>query len=147
MKTPLNNPTGRILVVILLLITVLQAGAADQEAAAATVPVGSSDVLSVLGGLLSVIAAIFLVGYLYSRMKGPRIGGDSVINIVASQGLGPKERIVLVEIADTQLLVGMTATQVQTLHVFDEPVVRATESTNDISFSARLKHALGGGRK
>ena len=80
-------------------------------------------------------------------MKGPRIGGNNVINIIASQALGPKERIVLVEIANTQLVIGMTTSHVQTLHVFDEPVVKAAEAVSGSNFADRLKLALRGDRK
>lgn len=136
-----------ILLAILSLPMAPRAGATGQDAVSGPIAVGSAEVLSVAGGLFSVIAAILLVSFMYSRMKGPRIGGNNVINIIASQALGPKERIVLVEIADTQLVIGMTTSQVQTLHVFDEPVVKATEPTTNFNFAERLKLALRSDRK
>ena len=36
-------------------------------------------------------------------------GANDVINVVATRALGPKERLMVVEVADQQLLVGMTA--------------------------------------
>jgi len=136
-----------ILVALLSFLLMSRAGATGQEAIAGAVPVGPAEVLSVAGSLIAVIAAILLVGFLYSRMKGPRIGGNNVINIIGSQALGPKERIVLIEIADVQLVLGMTTSQVQTLHVFDKPVIKTAETAAESGFAERLKNALRGDRK
>lgn len=123
------------------------ASAASHDKIAGPVNVGSAEILSVTGGLISVIAAILLAGYLYSRMKGPRLGGNNVINIIASQALGPKEKIVLVEIADTQFAIGMTTSSVQTLHVFDKPVIKPQEISNQMGFADRLKDVMRSVRK
>ncbi len=116
--------------------------AASQDNVSESLAVGSAEILSVTGGLFSVVAAILLAAYVYSRMQGPKLGGNSIINIVASQPLGPKERIVLVEIADTQFAIGMTASNVQTLHVFDKPVISSREVADQPGFSDKLKEAL-----
>ena len=132
---------------LLPLIIAPRVDASNQDADSAPLIAGSADVLSVAGSLVLVIALIFLASFLYSRLKTSHIGGRDVINIVASRAIGPRERIVLVEIANTQLVVGLTTSHVQTLHVFDEPVVKAAEPTNNISFADRLKLALRGDRK
>jgi flagellar protein FliO/FliZ len=147
MKSYLNVACRCPSVALSLLFLAPLASATDQDAIAGPMPVGSAEVLSVLGGLFSVIAAIFVVSFLYGRLKGPRIGGNNVINIVASQALGPKERIALIEIANTQLVVGITTTNVQTLHVFNEPVVKAAETNASSGFAERFKQALRGERK
>lgn len=142
-----DNVCRRILTALFSIIPASQATATSQDVVAGQVPVGAAEVLSVSGGLVLVIAAILLVSFLYSRLKGPRIGGNSVINIIASQALGSKEQVVLIQIADTQLVLGITTTNVQTLHVFDEPVITAPETTGTSIFADRLKLALSGGRK
>lgn len=108
-------------------------------------PIGSGDILSVGVSLVVVVAAIMLCGWLYSRSQGLRIRGGGIISILATQPLGPKERILLIEVADKQLIVGMTSTQVSTLHVFDEPVVRQEPGAEErANFSDRLKNILRG---
>ena len=47
------------------------------------------------------------------------------MKIVSSMPLGTRERLLLVDVGGKQLLLGVTATQINTLHVFDEPVVPA----------------------
>jgi flagellar protein FliO/FliZ len=147
MNSFFHNTCRCILVALLPLVLASHAAATNQDGMTGPVAVGSTEVLSVVGGLISVIAAILLVSFLYSRMKAPRLGGDAVIKIIASQALGAKERIVLVEIANTQLVIGTTTSQVQTLHVFDEPVVNAREERSGFNFAERLKLILRGDHK
>ena len=147
MNTYSRKTRRRKLLGLLPLTVAINVGATSQDMVAGPASVGSAEVLSVAGGLFLVIAAILTAGFLYSRMKGPRIGGNNVINIIASQALGPKERIVLIEIANTQLVIGLTTSQVQTLHVFDEPVIKAAEAVSGSSFAERLKLVLRGDRK
>lgn len=105
-------------------------------------PLGAPQVFNLGGGLLVVIIAIIGLGVLYARSQGLRTASNGVINIIATQAIGPKERIAIVEVSDKQLLIGMTTTSVQTLHVFEEPVVAAPEPR--ASFSERLKKAMRG---
>ena len=124
--------------------------AAGQDAASVSLqpPVGSGDILSVGASLLLVVAAIVLCGWLYSRGQGLRIRGGGIINIIATQPLGPKERILLIEVADKQLVVGVTSTQVSTLHVFDQSVLRREGHPDQrVNFAERLKAILKGDAK
>lgn len=108
---------------------------------APSLPIGSSELVNVGGGLIVVVLAIIVLGVIYAKTQGLRTGTGGVINIVATQAIGPKERIAIVEVADKQLLIGMTTTNVQTLHVFDEPVAITAEQRT--SFSDRLKTLMG----
>ncbi len=118
-------------------------------AVAATVPraapVGAGDVLNMGTGLILVIGAILVTGWLYSRTRKMRGASGDLIRIVASQPLGTRERVLLLQVADKQLLVGMTSSQVQTLHVFDEPVAIAEVPAN--GFAERLRAAVKGQQK
>ncbi|MEM6511620.1 MAG: flagellar biosynthetic protein FliO [Pseudomonadota bacterium] len=105
--------------------------------------VGGSEIVSMIVSMLIVVGAILALGWLYSRSRLAVSGARDVINVVASRALGTKERLILVEVADKQLLVGMTSSQIQTLHVFDEPVVKATDADPDTgSFGDRLRDSL-----
>ena len=104
--------------------------------------VDGTELLSLAASLIVVVGVIVVLGWLYSRSKLLGGGNSDVINVVASRALGSKERLMLVEIAGKQLLLGMTASQVQTLHVFDRPVVEANEVTAVAGFAGRLRTAL-----
>ena len=117
-------------------------GLAAEDRPEGITPLGAPEIFNLGGGLLFVIIAIVGLGVLYARTQGLRTGSNGVINIIATQAIGPKERIAIVEVSDKQLLIGMTTTSVQTLHVFDEPVVQAPEVR--VSFAQRLRNAMRG---
>lgn len=100
------------------------------------------DILNLGVSMLIVVAVIFVLGWLYSRSRFIGGGNADLINVIASRALGPKERLIVVEVADQQLLVGMTASAVQTLHVFDKPVSVAAAAANPAGFASRLRTAL-----
>ena len=102
------------------------------------------DILSLGLSMIIVVAAVIGLGWLYSRLRFNGGGAGDVIKIVASRALGPKERLMVVEVADQTLLVGMTATQVQTLHTFDKPVVAEQAGEEVAGFADRLRTALRG---
>jgi flagellar protein FliO/FliZ len=110
-----------------------------------TSPISVTSMLSLVTSLIFVIGAILFVGWLYSRMRGVNLGASKVINVLAAQPLGPKEKIVVVQIGSKQIAIGMTPSSLQTLHVFDEPVVQQREGATGASFSERLKSVLGRG--
>jgi len=125
----------------LLISLLLVSATADAEAV--TGIVGGSEVLSMVMSLVIIVAAILALAWLFSRSKLAATGGRDSIQIVASRALGTKERLLLVEVGDQQLLVGMTPTQVNTLHVFDGRVVEVEPQTMaGNGFAARLRTTL-----
>lgn len=118
---------------------------ADDDAPSRVPPTPIVDASEIAGlgiSLIVVIAAILIVGWMYSRLRvGGGSGGD-IINVVATRPLGPKERLMVIEIADQQLLVGMTASQLQTLHIFDEPVATRPTLADQSGFAGRLRSAI-----
>jgi flagellar protein FliO/FliZ len=55
--------------------------------------------------------------------------------------MGVKEKILLVEVGDKQILLGMTPQNINTLAIFDEPIIDATFK-KESAFSSKLKHIL-----
>lgn len=109
--------------------------------------IDGSEILSMGLSMIIVIAAVIALGWLYSRFRfNGRVGGD-VINVIASRGLGPKERLLLIQVGEQQLLVGMTASHVQTLHTFDKPCATEQSFDESIGFVARLRTAVQGAVK
>ncbi len=110
------------------------AAALSLHGAGALAAPGSEQVLAsdrlaeVLLGLLAVLAAIVAAAWVGRRVLRLQPGIDSRLRLVGGLSLGPRERIVLVQAGDTQLLVGVAPGRVQTLHVLDEPLAPAPAS-------------------
>lgn len=86
------------------------------------------------GGTLEVTLALLLVvGFIaflaWGAKRLRRIGGAGAgqrIRVLDDRVVGPKERCVLVRVGDTDILIGVAANAVNTLHVF--PVGSNTEA-------------------
>lgn len=118
------------------------------EAVAAT-PVPTTDgmisqIVQLVLGLGFVVGLIFGLAWLLRRMQnqaGPR--GNQAIQLLASQSLGARERLLLVQVGEEQVLLGLTAGRITPLHVLKEPVVMPATSATTPDFAKRLQELLG----
>jgi len=78
--------------------------------------VSSGSILQVIFSLLLVLAAVVLVAWILKRINLPQQGAGSLLKVISGVAVGQRERIVLVEINDTWLVVGVAPGQVRTLH-------------------------------
>lgn len=77
-----------------------------------------------LASLLLVLAVIVLLAWLIKRMKLPGLqGGDSAIRILRQLPVGQRERIVLLQVGEEQMLVGVTQHNISLLGKLDNPIV------------------------
>lgn len=124
---------------------------AAEPAAQAAMPMAGSGItgqlLQLLLGLLLVVGLIFLLAWLMRRVQqlGPR--GGQVIKVVASQALGPRDRLVLVQVGGEQLLLGLTPGRIAPLHVLKEPVHLPDGEPASTEFAQRLMELLGKDQK
>lgn len=74
---------------------------------------------SVLQVVLSLsLVVLLLIGGLYmlKRLSGPRGAAAGLLRVVSSTAIGTRERVVLVEIGDTWLVLGVAPGSVTSLH-------------------------------
>lgn len=78
--------------------------------------------LQVAGSFFLVIAV--LLGVLFFLKRSNTVTSQSVggLHVVSSISLGQRERAILLQVGDEQLLVGVTAQSIQPLHVLSKPV-------------------------
>ena len=85
-------------------------------------PTSAGSLLQVTFSLALVLAAVFVAAWLVRKFKGFGRFGGGAIRIVADTALGPKERAVVIQVGEQQLLLGVTQQQVNLLHVLPTPV-------------------------
>ncbi len=113
--------------------------------ATGTAPDPARQLVQVLGGLGLVLALVLALAWLVKRFNGARLAGGRGLRLVGGLAVGSRERILLVEVGDTQLVVGVAPGRVQTLHVLDQPLPNpAQETENEPGFAARLAAAIQG---
>lgn len=103
----------------------------------------ASQLASLVGGLALILVLIYGLSWFVKRFSQGGFLHNPTIKIVSAMPLGTRERLMLVDVGGKQLLLGVTATQINTLHVFDEPVVQA-EKTQPVAsdFSQKLMAIL-----
>ncbi len=94
-------------------------------------------------GLLLVVGLIFLLAWLLRRVQRMAPRGGQVIKLVATQALGPRDRLVLVQVGGEQILLGLSAGRITPLHVLKEPVHLADAQAASPEFAQRLMELLG----
>ena len=106
-----------------LIPALLLAPAASWAAETTAVPSGAGAIMQTFIGLAAVLAMIFALAWLSRRLSGGSLGNTKFMKILAVQPLGAREKIILVDVAGTQMMLGVTPGRIATLHVFDEPVM------------------------
>lgn len=132
-------------ILFLALIAPALAAAADPVALPATDLAGNLG--KMLFGLVVVIALLVACLWLIKRLSAPHSGAGAV-KVLGATAVGPRERVVLIEVGPTVLVLGVAPGTVRTLHVMDAsdfpaaatPAGGATPGTND--FSGWLRKSL-----
>ncbi|AZE85043.1 Flagellar biosynthesis protein FliO [Pseudomonas orientalis] len=128
----------------------LSALAAEPVAQAAAAPVVGSvggQLTQLLLGLLLVIGLIFVLAWLMRRVQRIGPGNAQVIELVGSRALGPRDRLVLVQVGEEQILLGITPGRITPLHVLKTPVDAAKTEAATPEFAQRLMELLGKDQK
>ncbi|MFC7300876.1 flagellar biosynthetic protein FliO [Cognatiluteimonas weifangensis] len=92
--------------------------------------------------LLFVLALIFALAWLARRMPGVAGGSHRALRVVASLSLGPRERVVVVEVGGTQMLLGVGVGGTRALHTLATPLPEA-EAPRAPAFAQLLARHLG----
>jgi len=95
-------------------------------------------------GLLIVLAAMMTFFWFMRRFSPGQSGAQGVVKVVGGVMLGTREKLVVVEVGDTWLLLGVGGGQVNTLHTLARPEgMHAPELRDPLSgFSDKLKEVL-----
>ena len=98
--------------------------------------------LQVVGSFVLVICVLLAVLLLLKRFNGAGSSRSGQMRVIASLGLGQRERAVLIEVGNEQFLVGVAPGSVNMLHALPDPVRPASESAKP-SFIDVWKVATG----
>ena len=99
--------------------------------------------ISLISSFLKMIFALaivlgLLIGVMYfvkifMQQTGPASDNQALINVISSKYLGPKNRIILVEVLDQLLVVGISNQQMTTLAAIDDPQAIAKIKTSMVN--------------
>lgn len=118
-----------------------------------SVPKPGDYFLEILVSLFLVLAIIFLAAWLlrrYGRFPGV---ADGNLKVLGALSVGQREKILLLQVGDEQLLVGVTSSRISTLHQLTNPIeIKDPQSLKDslngmghkMSFAQNLQNAIKG---
>ncbi len=130
---------------LLALFAFMTVPAVAQEAVPAVSPSSlftGDYLLQVIGSFVVVILLLVGVLVLLRRFNGVSSQMSGNMRVISSVGVGQRERVVLLQVGEEQILVGVGPGNVRKIHAFDEPVVEPSASTTP-SFSDVWKVAMG----
>ncbi|HEX4857036.1 MAG TPA: flagellar biosynthetic protein FliO [Limnobacter sp.] len=98
-------------------------------------------------GLLFVLVLLFALMWLLKRMgitNNHRRGG--FYKVLATSALGPREKIILVEIGDTWLVLGLTSNSINTLHSMPAGSIELDQASNPAASFAKMLERVKTGK-
>lgn len=102
-----------------LALFIAMACAAPVQAAQAAdhaAPYSTGGLLQMLVGLGLVLGLVMAMGWVMKRLAGRGLAGGSTLRVVAAAAIGQRERVAVIEIGDTWLVVGVAPGCVSALH-------------------------------
>jgi flagellar protein FliO/FliZ len=94
--------------------------------------------------LLLVLIIIFVAAWLLRRFGHFPAVAEGNLRVLGSLSVGQRERILLLQVGEEQLLVGVTTSRITTLHTLSEPIDLAQTQPGRVkgSFAKRLQEAI-----
>jgi len=93
-------------------------------------------------GLLIVLLVIAVAAWAFKRFGNVHVGAQGRMKIIGGISLGTRERAVLLQVGEEQLVIAVSPGRIQTLHVLEKPVPVEAKLENTTSFSSRLQSAI-----
>ena len=113
------------------------------HASEASVPgISGGSFLQAMLALLLIIGILLATAWMARKVGGGKGFGQGGMAVIGGVALGPRERIVLVEVGDVWLVVGVVPGQIRTLHQMPKgtlPLAGAAGVPVDASFANWLK--------
>jgi flagellar protein FliO/FliZ len=79
-------------------------------------------IMNVFGSLIIVLGLLFGLAWLYKKLA-IKLPGSSHVKIISSVMLGPRERLLVIEVQGKQRVLGVTANQINMLFELEQPLV------------------------
>lgn len=106
-------------------------------------PMAAGSLAQMILGLAAVLALILGLAWVMRRMGGIPGTAAGSLRILGGLSMGTRERVVLIQVGETQLLIGVAPGRVQTLHVLEQPVQFSEHNPpGKGNFAASLNAAL-----
>jgi len=142
-SSPLPHPVARFAARLPHTPFVCAATLLAQPALAETAPppgLPSGALLQAFLGLLLVLALIAAIAFFVRRLPKSRAFAQGAMKIVGGIAVGPRERVVLLEVGDSWVLIGIAPGQMRTLHTLPKGEIGTLTDASQPPFAQWLRH-------
>lgn len=126
---------------LFLLLVSLPLSLQAAESNAPGIPAGTY--LQATLALLLIIGLLLGATWAARKVSGGKMFGQGNMRVISGIAVGPKERIILVEVEDNWLVIGIVPGQIRTLHTLPKSVNSTPPSDTEAPFSDWLNTIRG----
>ncbi len=109
---------------------------------AAIDPFSAESLFRMFGGLLLVLILVVALIWGLKKLQHFPAGSSDSIQLVGTLPLGQREKVVVVQLRDEQLVLGVCAGRIDFLHALKNPIPKDRYLNATDSFSEKLKYVL-----
>lgn len=106
----------------------------------ATSGVSSGSYLQATLALILIVTILVGIAWFARKASGGKGFGQGGMKMLGGIMLGPRERIALIEVGDTWLVIGIVPGQIRTLHTLPKGSLPGIEANPDMPFAQWLKN-------
>ena len=107
------------------------------------IAISNDSVMKLFFILVGVLVLIAASAYFLKRFTNISENTSGPIQVIAQAPMGVKERIILLQVGDEQLLVGQSLAGLQTLHVLEKPLQdKKNTAAVTLDFASALKSVM-----
>lgn len=114
---------------------------AEEEKTSLMEPLSIGSMLQVFAGLAAVLLLFGGLVFVLKRMGSFRQNQGGRMHVVDGVSVSARDRILLIQVGDKQVLVGVSPGGISPMTVFDEPVISLQEA-NENGFAGQLQKQL-----
>ncbi|RME34585.1 MAG: flagellar biosynthetic protein FliO [Gammaproteobacteria bacterium] len=119
---------------------------AGEGAPGAPDPISGGTLLQLLASLVAVLLVFVALAWLLRRFSSGQPAGGGRLKVIEGLPLGPRDRLLLVQVGEKQLLLGQSPGRLVALHVLEEPLPASAPGTGfREGFRQVLQRRLGEG--
>lgn len=108
-------------------------------------PISPSYLFKLTLGLVAVVAIIFFFAWLAKRLNLTQQSQSGILRIVAGLPVGTRDRIVLLQVGEEQILLGLSPGRMEKLHTLAQPISVEENSATVTPFAKKLNDLMGRG--
>jgi len=132
-----------LLAACLLSLSAAAFAADTPDAASAPAVSAAGSLLQVFIGLVAVLLLIAATAWVAKRFGVARSGSSSLLQVVSSASVGTRERVVVIEVGESWLVVGVAPGSVNALMTLPRGELRPAPAPGfNASFAARLQQLI-----